>query len=1038
MVLLVLFAAMACSGAHAPFKLTGTWEFRRGLHTGAGFQGDEELWRTIEFPFKLDDSAEFKNYRGWISFRMNIPAAVAQGFTSERLVGFFSGAVSDVAVFYVNETQIAAIGSADPYVPGHSRSALAVIPSDTFRKDGSDVFTAAIYSNGTYPIFIIDPHIRLDSLQGVTDFYTANTAAAVALCVLYAAVGFFHLLLFALRRKDRYNLFFGIFSVLAAVSWLTRTYWAGEVVFGAEVLLRARIRYAAAFIYTPAVLFFLSHLFDARYSRFGLIVAPVYLGVAAFIAAVPDYEGIQVARRIWLFTVFPIYAYILFYCLHATVRRKRDAGWILATMSFGVVAGFYDTLGARGYVPDLTLTNYVFLIVILGVAAILARRFMRAQNEMEELSGTLERKVEARTSELTNAQERLLDADRQKTAFFQNVSHELRTPLTMIIAPLERALETGMKLEDHTLEVIHANARRLLRLVNQLLDIQKLAAGKMTLEKRTFDLKEFLRVRFQMFESYAISQGLGMTFAVPDGLRPVHADPDAIEKCVYNYLSNAMKFTPPTGSVTLSARTAGAYVRVEVRDTGKGIPLEKQRMLFQRFGYSEPSVTREQEGTGLGLALVFELIQLHGGEVGVESDHGRGSAFYFTVPCALGRPEAFEPPEPTRVDFVQGDADTTNAQSNLPRQRRPNRHTVLVAEDNDDLREYLCGVLSDAGFAVLRAANGEEALRQLSRTNADLLITDLMMPKMSGLELLEKIRSKPEWVTMPAVLLTARADEETRQDVRDAGVDVCLSKPFSNRELVIVARNLVGLKSRERALLSEMSIARELQQRLLPAQLPEQPAFKMAARFLPVEAVGGDMYDYQNWRDGSVTLLVADASGHGVAAAMVAAMTKVAFHTVRNPSPQPDIFLKEMNSLLVNRIGNHFVTGILITVDASGHGIEFASAGHTPILLYRKGECRYFETTDFFLGMEAEVSFHRHRLDLIAGDRIFAYTDCALETRNPHGEFLGEDGLASIVGATANLDLDAQLGEVVQAIDAFRATPLASDDLTFVAMEVLH
>ncbi|MFM9266146.1 response regulator [Tychonema sp. BBK16] len=408
--------------------------------------------------------------------------------------------------------------------------------------------------------------------------------------------------------------------------------------------------------------------------------------------------------------------------------------------------------------------------------------------------------------------ERLLEADRLKTEFFQNISHEFRTPLTLTIGPLESVCSRKEDLPYEQAAIALRNSRRLLRLVNQLLDLQRLDAGRMQPSFRPCDLVGFCYSTAESFRPYCEKKHLNLITELQE-CPLLYLDIERFDKVIYNLLSNAVKFTPEGGNITLTVKKAGAHCLLQVKDSGIGIRAEQIPYLFERFRQAEGSTNRSYEGSGLGLALVKELVELHSGQISVESVYGEGSTF--TVWLHFGSTHL--PPEqvleiPTEFHSskalveladVEGDlSDAEFASENFeaiqPVSSEKAVGTVLVVDDNADLRFYVSGILRDSGFAVLLARNGEEGFAVAKNRLPDLIVTDLMMPLVSGLDLIRMIREDQELKGTPVILLTAKADEDTRIEGVERGADAYLSKPFNDRELLAEVRNLVALKENER------------------------------------------------------------------------------------------------------------------------------------------------------------------------------------------------------------------------------------------------
>jgi PAS domain S-box-containing protein len=407
--------------------------------------------------------------------------------------------------------------------------------------------------------------------------------------------------------------------------------------------------------------------------------------------------------------------------------------------------------------------------------------------------------------------EALAELDRVKTVFFSNVSHEFRTPLTLMLGPLSDLLsKQGVFVDDcrEDLYLAHRNALRLLKLVNTLLDFSRIEAGRIQARYEATDLGTLTSDLASVFRSAIDKAGLRLTIECSPLPKPVFVDPEMWEKVILNLLSNAFKFTL-TGEIAVRVYPSGDYVEVSVRDTGVGIPESEMAHVFDRFHRIEGNRGRSQEGSGIGLALVLELVKLHGGTISVESVLGQGSTFTIKLPfgsshlpadrinasrtqlsTATGAQAYVEEAlrwlheTPAASSFHdQTAADTAigghSAETALHRKAR-----VLIADDNADMRDYLRRRLTDR-YDILAVAAGDVALEAIQQNPPDLLLADVMMPGLDGFRLLQLIRSDPSLKTLPVILLSARAGEESRVEGLRAGADDYVVKPFSARELLV-------------------------------------------------------------------------------------------------------------------------------------------------------------------------------------------------------------------------------------------------------------
>jgi PAS domain S-box-containing protein len=411
----------------------------------------------------------------------------------------------------------------------------------------------------------------------------------------------------------------------------------------------------------------------------------------------------------------------------------------------------------------------------------------------------------------------LAELDRAKTVFFSNVSHEFRTPLTLMLSPLGETLAnldgTIPTQELEQLQLVQRNGRRLLKLVNSLLDFSQIEAGQVQVSCEPIDLSNYTAELASAFHSLIEQAGLSLIVECPPLPEAIYIDRDMWEKIVLNLLSNAFKFTL-SGTITLRLQWLGSQVELSVTDTGVGIPPDELPHLFERFHRVENSQGRSYEGSGIGLSLVQELVKLQGGTIQVSSTLGRGSCFTVLIPtkiaalpeetssliCTSASPtsEALPYVEEARrwlpehnvelpvIDFEleQSRSLSTSNVSNPPEPPdSSSKFKILLADDNADMRHYIQRLLRGS-YTVEMTVDGAAALEAIQSSRPDLVLTDVMMPRMDGFELLRSLRADAATQDIPIILLSARAGEEARIEGLEAGADDYLIKPFSARELI--------------------------------------------------------------------------------------------------------------------------------------------------------------------------------------------------------------------------------------------------------------
>lgn len=477
-----------------------------------------------------------------------------------------------------------------------------------------------------------------------------------------------------------------------------------------------------------------------------------------------------------------------------------------ATLSFTILPPWYLSPWSIGlYVVFGSLSVFLYIKVR-------TRKLERHSHELERIVAERTAEVVAQRNRLHEQAEKLREVDVQKSHFFANISHEFRTPLTVILGHLDRLMkkEGGEQVKDYT--VMDRNARRLLHFINQLLDLSKIEAGGMTLRAANTDIVAFVKRTTGSLSSYAQHKGIALTF---NGLPPeatghsavfVYFDHDKIEKVLVNLISNALKFTPHGGTVDVSLTSGHAvngvtYVEIAVKDTGTGIPASKLPYVFDRFYQVEDYTRPGYEGTGIGLALVKELVELHHGSVSVQSTEGKGTTF--TVRLPLGTAHLDEGEIVQEGGILESYDLKVHPEIDAPIPEEPvsvetsDESRVLVVEDNADLRDFIRDQLSGE-HTVIEAGNGRDGVRKAEDFMPDLIISDIMMPEMDGYALCSALKTNEKTSHIPVILLTAKATTENKLEGLELGADDYLMKPFNPQELQVRVRNLIQLRKQLR------------------------------------------------------------------------------------------------------------------------------------------------------------------------------------------------------------------------------------------------
>ena len=466
----------------------------------------------------------------------------------------------------------------------------------------------------------------------------------------------------------------------------------------------------------------------------------------------------------------------------------------------------------------------LFLFVCLAAAALIFRGYLikvKLNETLAKTNGELKRlnvELGEKNGELKRLNEEVLELTHSRLVFFTNISHELRTPLTLIADPVEMLLEdTGIKGKSRELlKMVQRNALALQQLVSNILDFRKIQNGKMELKLYRFDIVKTLTMWVGDFQLTAERKQIKLHLDVDDlkGSHEMIADQEKISRIVFNLLSNALKYTPAGGEIFVSLKDEGANLRLDVKDTGKGISQDEADMIFERFFQAKGAAS----GTGIGLALVKSFVELHHGEARVESEPGKGSDFIVVIPREQeGDSQVIH----NDVDIVDNsanasasdgknvvdesvlqyidDGDRSRGKVQQLVNENTNRPTVLVIDDNTDIRQYERTLLQDE-YVVLEAADGKEGLAVALKEVPDLVICDVMMPVMDGLEFTKQLKTNTATSHIPVIMLTAKNLEEHRAEGYEHGADSYITKPFHSKVLLARIENLL----RQRQLLKNL------------------------------------------------------------------------------------------------------------------------------------------------------------------------------------------------------------------------------------------
>lgn len=471
---------------------------------------------------------------------------------------------------------------------------------------------------------------------------------------------------------------------------------------------------------------------------------------------------------------------------------------VKASNSDGVWSNYTDSLNIR-VLPPIWKTKWALMIyALLILLLLLGLRQIIIFNERQQSQEKLAIQEAKKQHEIDNL----------KIRFFTNISHEFRTPLTLILTPLEKLLkEAKYKDIEPSLQTIHRNSKRLLNLVNQLLDFRKMEVSGIKLQVSTGDIVSFLKEMVTSFSDMAEKKNIAYKFRSNVSELVMQFDHDKLEKIIFNLLSNAFKYTLEKGEITVevdlidqfslisgrSSDTSKREIQVKVKDDGIGIPVNKLESIFERFTQAENSNKVIEHGSGIGLSLTREFVKLHGGTIMVDSEEGKGSCFIFTLPV---RSENVEPTsEKEEALAINFNKDYSGFTEDNKSNRDSTKSTIVLVEDSEDLRFYLRDNLQ-LEYNIYEAPNGKIGFEKIKEVLPDVIITDIMMPEVDGIELCQLVKNDPNTSHIPVVMLTAKTSEEQKVAGYGCGADAFLTKPFSFEVLEMRIKNLIDQRNK--------------------------------------------------------------------------------------------------------------------------------------------------------------------------------------------------------------------------------------------------
>jgi two-component system sensor histidine kinase ChiS len=715
----------------------------------------------------------------------------------------------------------------------------------------------------------------------------------------------------------------------------------------------------------------------------------------------------------------------------------------------------------KGWITHSPLSGWlgfggsVTAILAGGLVFVLVSAPTRLKKAVELATITLREREEA----LEQANNNLQRLDQLKDEFLANTSHELRTPLNGIIGIAESLIDgaTG-ELSQQTnfnLTMIVSSGRRLSSLVNDLLDFSKLRHQNLDLQLKAVDLHAITDLVITLSQPLVGKKNLQLINSVSADLPLVQADENRLQQILHNLVGNAIKFTP-AGQVEVLAEAVDLegeqkFLKVIVSDTGIGISEDKFERIFESFEQAEGTTSREYGGTGLGLAITKQLVELHGGRISVSSRVHEGSIFSFTLPISTGikseiisKPSMRLEPENKVNQPLKPEIELTKS---INIDNKNSNISVLIVDDEPINLQVLVNILSLHHYAITQASHGEEALALIQAGyKPDIILLDVMMPKMTGYQVTQKIRERFPTTEVPIILLTAKTQVEDIVIGLNVGANDYLTKPFSKDELLARIANQINmcrLRAENLRLSAEIEVIQKLQKMVLPKslELASIKDLEIASFIQPADVIGGDYYDVLQYND-QVKIGIGDVTGHGLESGLLMIMAQTAVRTLQESSEtDPVKFLDILNRTLYGNIQRMSSSKnmTLALLDYTNRSIQLSGQHEEVIVVRVNGQVERIDTVDlgFPIGLDADVSefIAQQTIYLNPGDVIVLYTDGITEAENIESDQYGLERLCEVICKNHQNSAEHIRQAIVTDVQQYIGQQQVFDDMTVVVIK---
>lgn len=625
-----------------------------------------------------------------------------------------------------------------------------------------------------------------------------------------------------------------------------------------------------------------------------------------------------------------------------------------------------------------------------------------------------------------NYSAKMKEIESMKRSFLVTITYKIESPLNNIINSIHSVLhkiDSALNVNYlKTIDIVLANAIILKNYINNATDFLKLKNDDYELTYTQVDLAKAINLVLKVLTPMAIEKKLVIDNNFPENLPKAKGDLEKIQQILFNFLDNAIKFTNK-GNIEINGECDGEFIEICILDSGNGFSKSELDAIIKS---DDQNIQEESlSGNGLGIPAAKQLIELQGGVFRVESEVDSGSMFCFSLPVAGN--------DLLVVSQHVGSSDIYSE-----------KHYILIADDDLVNVQLIQGFLADEGYEIKTAASANETLASISNKTPDLLLLDVMFPDISGYEICKLLRKEHTFVDLPILFTTAKTAKDDIVTGLLAGANDYLVKPIDKRELLARINNLLKLKNsfKEKEYLfsvqQEMNIARSIQESILPQSYPVLKGLDLHVAYLPMNAIGGDYYDYFSDSPSSIGVFMADAAGHGVPSALIASMLCILFTQHTDKISKPDVLLSIINAILASRFKNQYVTAGCVYINTAQKKLAYARAGHPALMIYRRTEDRFFylQPEGRIMGWTSEITCEIAEFDLIIGDRIILYTDGIIECMDVAKNIFGQDRLEKEIRLLKHFNPEEMTGMLIDKLEAWNNNASFEDDMAIAVVDI--